>query len=325
MSKFSFINKIKLNIKTRLIKQIALLCAVLMVLVVAVFGWLSANEGTADATGLSVTMGTSDTMLISLDGGRSFHSNIDLLSEDFQQYISEANSIKDKLSMQDITSDGKTFYRPKFNETDGQRIPDTSENWENASKNRAYITQDVVFRTNKKSNIYMGSDTKIITSCELENKSLVSDNPNEIGNKSSAGNFSNDCIVGALRISAIDTSAQGNPCRFVCIPRPDVELVMDGDTITMNTGDNLSGSNEIHTHYDSTYQTSGETIDDWNAITGFNGTQLITTTVYNETTGFYEATATINVWLEGCDPEVTRLLSGGKYKVTFDFISVETN
>jgi len=44
MSKFSFINKIKLNIKTRLIKQIALLCAVLMVLVVAVFGWLSANE-----------------------------------------------------------------------------------------------------------------------------------------------------------------------------------------------------------------------------------------------------------------------------------------
>ena len=325
---FDFIkNKIKLNNtpKSRLfLKQISLLCAIMLMLICVVWAWFTTFQGEVEATGLSLTMGASDSMLISLDGGNSFHESIDLLSDADQDKIGESNKIKGKLSMQDITSDGEIFYRPKFNETDGQRIPNTNENWDAANKNVAYISQDIIFRTSKPCNIYMGKGTKIVTSCELTGTKLVSDIPSEIGNKSSAGNFSNDCIVGALRISAIDTSDSNEPCCFVCIPRSDVEF--DYETKTMNTGDDLSGSNEIHTFYSSTYQTTHSTEEDWNAITAFDGTQLITSTakkVVRDGVEGYEATATINLWLEGCDPEVTRLLSGGKYKVAFDFIGTE--
>ncbi|MBE6737612.1 MAG: hypothetical protein E7566_03020 [Ruminococcaceae bacterium] len=333
MTKFSFIKNIKLNKNHTVIKHMALLIALLMMFVMVVFAWFSLNAGEADADGLSIAMGASDTMLISLDGGENFVSGIDLLKPEDQQYISESNKIINSegeflLSMQDITSDGMTFYRPKFNETDGKSIPDTSENWDYATKNRAYISQDIVFRTDDPCNIYMGSGTKITTFSENEKKKLVSDNSNEIGNKSSAGNFSNDCIVGALRISAIDTSAQGNPCRFVCIPRSDIELVRNGDAVTVHTGSAVSDDTSIHSYYDSSYQTTGAPVDSYDAITGFDGSQLITTTlneVVRDGKIGYEGTATINIWLEGCDPEVTRLLSGGKYNITFDFIASDVN
>lgn len=329
MTKFSFIKNIKLNKNHTVIKHMALLIALLMMFVMVVFAWFNLNAGEADADGLSIAMGASDTMLISLDGGKSFHESIDLLDEADQDFISEANKIIGNLSMQDITSDGETFYRPKFNEEDGQSIPDTNEEWNDITgNNSAYISQDIIFRTTTPSKIYMGSGTQIITSCEREGKKLVSDNSDEIGNKSKSGNFSNDCIVGALRISAIDTSAQGNPCRFVCIPRSDIELVRNGDAVTVHTGSAVSGDTSIHSYYDSTYQGSTNPIDSYDAITGFNGSQLITETknkVVRDGKEGYEATATINVWLEGCDPEVTRLLSGGKYNITFDFIASDAN
>lgn len=328
MKVFDFIkDKIKLNKNPRkrlLLKQTSLLCAIVFMLVCVVWAWFTTNSKEAEASGLSISMGASDSMMISLDGGTSFHESINLLADADQDKIDETNKIKGKLSMQDITSDGMTFYRPKFTETDGRRIPNTDENWDYAAKNTAYISQEVIFRTTKPSNIYMGAGTSITTSCEIEGKALASAVVSEIGNKSKSGNFSCDCIVGALRISAV----VGNNCKFVCIPRSDIELVRNGDEITMNIGSAVSDETAIHTYYSSSYMTSGTTESSFDAITGFDGSQLITTTTKTTDENgntVYEGTATINLWLEGCDPEVTRILSGGKYRIAFEFIGVEVN
>lgn len=336
MKVFDFIKeKIKLNKepKKRLfLKQVSLLCAILVMLISVVWAWFSVNKGEADASGMNITMGTSDSLLISLNGGSNFTNKINLLSkdEDVQAIIGQANNLFDTdgkllLSMQDITSDGQIFFRPKFNEVDGQRIPDTTAEWTHATKNRAYISQNIVFRTTKPCDIYMGSGTAITTSDSV----LVSDVTGTIKNPVSGTNFSKDCIVGALRISAV----ADDECKFVCIPRSDIELDRSGDTPVMLTGNALSGESEIHVYYDSTYQTTGDTVEEWNTVLNFDGTQLITSTnqkvVRTNAEGKdeegYEATATINLWLEGCDPEVTRLLSGGKYQVTFDFVATEKN
>lgn len=340
MTKFSFIKNIKLNKNSLIIKQMALLIALLMTFIMVVFAWFSLNEGEADADGLSISMGAGDSMLISLDGGDHFVSQIDLLdnSATTQNLIGSQNKLfKDngqfKLSMLDITSDGEVFYLPKFSETDGVREPDTNKEWTPAVENEAYISQKIIFRTDSPCNIYMGSGTKVTTYSEANKLALASDDVSSIGNKSAAGNFSKDCIVGALRISAIDTSQADPVCRFVCIPRSDIELIKESNadgtvTLTVVTGDAVSGDTLIHTYYDSTYQTTGAPLDFYDTIAGFDGTQLITTTskkVVRDGEEGYEGTATINIWLEGCDPEVTRIFSGGKYNITFDFVATDAN
>ena len=326
MSKFSFITKnIKLNRKFTLMRQACLLVAIAVLLIFAVFAWFSANMGDAIADGLNISIETGDNLQISLNNGTNFVSGIDLMSDDDQQYISDTNRIKGVLSMEDVTSDGKTFYRPVFEQLSGNiRTPNTSENWVNASKNRAYISQTIVFRTTSPANIYMSSGTQIITSCEDDGKSLVSDTASDIGNISDAGNFSKDCIVGALRISAV----HNDELRFVCIPRTDVEFVDDDGTYSVNYGYDVTEAAFVHSYYSTNYQTEQAPVDAEDVIYSFNDSSktYIATTVETteEDNEYYEATATINIWLEGCDAEARRALSGGQFKINLDFTAIET-
>ena len=325
MSKFSFIFKnIKLDKKRTLMRQVCLLVAIAVLLIFAVFAWFVANDGSATASGLNVVLEAGDSLDISLNNGEDFVSSIDLMSDDDQKYIGQTNKIKGNLSMTDITSDGKTFFRPKFKDLeDNKREPNTDEeNWDNATVNRNYIAQTIVFRTTDPSDIYMGSGTGITTSCEVENKKLVSSNPDEIGNKSDQGNFSKDCIVGALRISAVNNGT----LRFLCIPRTDVELVEDSEgNITVNYGDDVSDAVNYHLYYSPRYNIEKEPVLAEDVIYDFSDmskTYIATTTETEEGSGVYTATATINIWLEGCDNETRRALSGGKFKVNLDFTAV---
>ena len=239
----------------------------------------------------------------------------------------KANRIKDELFMYDVTSDGDTFWSPKFQErTDGERIPDTSKQWDYANANGAYISQYIVFRTTFPAKIYMGSGTTITTSTD---KLVGSD----AGNKSEGGNFSRDCVVGALRISALDSN---NNLLFVCIPRSDIELY---ETVGANgakifdvrTGDNVSADAKVHTYYPDNYQSTGGTVTNNNTLLGFtavhdgaipnDNTEIATTTKSGD--GYYYGSATVNIWLEGCDAETRRVLSGGKYKIALDFVAYE--
>ncbi len=306
-------------------KLISLVLVTVILLGVAAWAWFATQEK-ADASGLSISLGASKNLEMSLDGGATWHFGIDLLSADTQQYISEGNRVKDKLNMLDITSDGKTFLRPVFTQTDNVRIPDCTQVWSTPNKNSAYISQNVCFRTNFAGEIYMGAGTEIITSCEKTNNDLVGISP---GNKSTYGNFSTDCIVGALRISAVDSS--DNLC-FTMIPRNDVELVKNGDNYSVLTGINVSDNTSKHTYFASDYLTTQTTTTKADVLTGFSATPennpkdstWIADTVYNPDTGYFEGQATINIWLEGCDAETLRALSGGKFNINLEFVAFES-
>ena len=306
-----------------------MLIAILMLLVMAALAWFASKE-TAEADGLNISMSSGNNLLISLNG-KDFVSSIDLLSDEDQDIISSENKIKGYLNMTHLTSDGKTFILPTFEEEDGENKPDVEGDWTvltNTDKNNSYISQTVTFRTNTPSIIYLGSGTGIKTSCENDKKSLASNNPDSIGNKSEAGNFSKDCIVGALRISAVDSS--GNLC-CLCIPRPDIITEIEtNDTdntkefkVTINQ--NGTDASKTHKYYSADYANEKTEQTASGVIYSFDGTQQIAVTTKNTNTGYYEATATINVWVEGCDAETRRAFSGGKFNISFDFTAIETN
>lgn len=334
MINFSFIvKKLKLNKERFLLRQLCLLFATVMLLSVAVFAWFS-NKESANASGVHVTVGTSKNLLISLDYGDTYHNGIDLLSNDTQKYIHANNKIKDKLSMQDITSDGYTFWRPVFSQTDNNRIPDTSKQWEYAAKNIAYITQEVYFKTSFPADIYMGSGTTVVPK-EAEDK-LTSASAT---NKSDGGDFSRDCIIGALRISAYNDSSKDSSSNnykkplFVMIPRSNLMLEQKGNVFTISTGNNLTDA-KIHEYY--TTKTNENTTDNYVKKTNNNPLLEFTATENNpgqdstkiattkkDADGNYYGTATVNIWLEGCDAETRRVLSGGKYNIVLDFVAIE--
>ena len=330
MKKFSFIKRIKLNKQPKkryLLKQISLLTATAIIFVFAVFAWFS-NKEEANLNSLNVTLDSGNNLLISLDDGTTFLGSIDLMDEDVQQYISLDNQILGIINMKDITSDGKTFYRPVFLNEDKNRVPDTASNWETVTGNNSvYISEKIVFRTSVPSDIYLGSGTSIVTSAEKDNLLLTNTEPVGVGNMSGFGYFSNDCIVGALRISAINSS--GELC-YVNIPRTDMEMtktVTDGVTsYSLVTGDDVSENTKIHQYYYSPESPEGDEIyaltTSDKTIESLDTVAIATTTLQEN--GYYEATATINIWLEGTDPETTRALSGGKYTVSLSFVASET-
>ena len=306
-------------------KLISLVLVTVILLGVAAWAWF-ATQKKADASGLNITMGTSKNLELSLDKGSTWHYGLDILSADTQEYISEDNKVKDKLLMLDITSDGKTFFRPAFTQTDNIRTPDCTQVWSTPNKNSAYISQLVYFRTTFPAEIYMGAETEIITSCQKTGRDLVGGSAR---NKSKYGDFSTDCIVGALRISAID---KNNNLLFTAIPRNDIELVVDSNgKYSVNTGSSVSADASKHTYYASDYLTSQKTTTTSNVITSFTATPQnnpgdntkVADAIYNAETGYYEGYATINIWLEGCDAETRRALSGGKYSINLDFVAIE--
>lgn len=329
MINFSFINKkLKLNKERYLLRQLCLLFATIMLLSVAVFAWFNTSDET-DVNGVNLSLGTSKNLQISLDYGTTYHNGIDLLSNDTQMYIHANNKIKDKLSMQDITSDGYTFWRPVFSQTDNNRIPDTSQQWEYAAKNIAYITQEVYFKTSFPADIYMGSGTAVVPK-EAEDK-LASATAT---NKSDGGDFSRDCIIGALRISAYNDSSKDSSSNnyekplFVMIPRSNLKLVQNGDTFSVIT-ENLPADTQVHQYYPKVYSQGVKTMTPLLSFPATEGspapggnTKIAETTLDND--GYYYGSATVNVWLEGCDAETRRVLSGGKYNIVLDFIAFET-
>ncbi len=330
MKKFSFIKLVKLNNapkKMFLLKQLTLLLATAFILIFAVFAWFtSGDDKTAEASGIQVTMKGNNSLLISLNGGSDFRSGIDLMAEDDQQYISPENIIKDLLYMRDITSDGLTFYRPVFkdNNSSTNRVPDTSQSWDFAG-DTSYISEHIVFRTSEPSNIYLSEGTTFFTSAEKEDLLLSNDEPVGIGNLSDFGNFSNDCIVGALRLSAVNSE---NELVYVYIPRKDIEMTKtitdDGVTsYNVKTGsENVTSNTSVHTYYKSVSTTTAPyfTLTESSDVVPdlATNTRPIATTTLQEN-GYYEAAASVNIWLEGCDPETTRALSKGQYSISLDF------
>ena len=307
-----------------MLKLLMLFLATLSVFVVGAWSWFN-NSSNADADSIKMTLSTVESLEVSVNNSE-FSTRIDL---------SDDTDIFDNLNMRDVTGFNNGFLIPKFKNDIGISDPNLSVSWDNAIPNQDYISLTLVFRTEKQSDIYVASGTKVSTYCENQGAPL---NGTGALNKSSFGDFSRDAIVGALRMNAFDSN---DSYKFLWIPRPDVYLETSADHQLYTLHTNLSLSEQrakgtlIHTCYNTNINKAPLVCDEnQNVITSEsaftasayddasgNSITRIATTYIREGNYYVSLPVTFNIWLEGCDAEALRALSGGKYEIALNFIA----
>lgn len=264
-------------------------------------------------------------------------SNLELSFD--QNTWSERLNLKDcpeykNVKFVEVTGDGQSFRIPQLTQKDGYAVVNTSAQWKNATKNKDYLEFKVYMRSKDKLNVYLGSESK----ASPASKVITGAN---CGNQSSYGNFSKDCIVGALRVAAKNKDT----FKFLWIPNPKIHLTntVGSDIYEVNEnstsgqypdGDGLSGGNYqwndsyTHKYYDvdannnKSLQTlpSSVTVTELPSTTGSTVPdgkyQIANLTKENDTDEYYTSDATFVVWIEGCDTEARRALVGGKFNIS---------
>ena len=258
---------------------------------------------------------------------------------DWKAYLTLTESNFPDLSMIDVSGAGDgVFCRPKTVDNNGN--PGDDATWLNVSDNPALGTT-LTENHNGANKDYMKIDLKLraksktpVTVALKPGSELQTVAPPDkltgadIVNKSAYGEFSKDCVVGGMRVSAV-TKNQDNTVdrKFTWIPRPDIKLTVRGETLetrtyTVNT--NVTDDPETTTH---NYVTAeGNTPTEHNLteklITGpitpetdTEATQFITLSDGSKYEGYQYGEVTFYVWLEGCDAEARRALVGGKFRL----------
>ncbi|MBQ4647597.1 MAG: hypothetical protein IJB76_00360 [Clostridia bacterium] len=310
------------------LRLVVLIFTIISLLIGTAWSWF-ADQKEATASGISMTMQTADFLAVSIDGGNTFHSSIDILND----------SMFENLDMRDLTSgDGKTLLIPAFTGEIGELKVDGSKTWSNAVENVDYISLPLTFRSSVAADIYIAAGTKVVTNCEIVKADGAISPEVLLGedthNPSSYGNFSKDAIVGALRMSAIDES---NNVKFIWIPRPDVFLTVSNNlqSYALRVGaDTIGTTSRTHYCYDSAYNpvsyakttlsSAGAFSADVNKAPADATTKLGTADT-PDGNGYFTCNAHINIWFDGCDNEARRALSNGEYKLLLNFVAIPTN
>lgn len=307
------------------LKLIVLSFATVTVLVVGAWSWF-VDDSDANADNVVMTLNTVESLEVSVNDS-AFSTRIDLSND---------TDILDNLKMRDVTGYKQGFLIPKFKSDIGVSEPNLAVSWDTAVANQDYISLTLRFRTKSQSDIYVASGTKVSTFCENQGAPL---NGVDAVNKSAYGDFSRDAIVGALRMNAFDSS--GN-YKFLWIPRPDIYLEASADYQQYTLYTDLSSDDqramETTTHacypanvnkalYRYNAGSSGIiasetafTATAYDAASGDSTTKIATTSV--KSGDYYVSNpVTLNIWVEGCDAEALRALSGGKYELVLKFVA----
>lgn len=314
------------------LRLVVLIFTIISLLIGAAWSWF-ADQKEATASGISMTMQTADFLAVSIDGGQNFYPSIDVLKD----------SMFADLNMKDITGNGITFYKPKFTNSIGNLILDAKSEWPAATPNIDYISLNLTFRSPFSADIYVANGTQVITKCETVKANGVIAPSTLLGsdtyNKSSYGDFSKDAIVGALRMSVLNSD---NVREFLWIPRPDVLLTVSNDlqNYTLDVGNDATSIIDVenrlvtgtHYFYDSnrnpTFLDNSLTSSSiFTADVGIPGSEItkISTASTPTDDGYYIGSATVNIWIEGRDNEARRALSDGEFNILLNFVSVATD
>jgi len=334
LKKINF-KKINLKRNQKLIIIINLfLIATLMT--VSVYSWFASMvDNKVDAYDIQVE--SDDALELSFTGADGTWSG----SLNLADLIKEGTStpVLDAMKFVEVTGDGQNFYSPQLTQKENYAVVNTEAEWSSARANVDYLQFTVKMRSKEELKVYLSSDStaspasQVITGADCGNPSTYASGENS---------FSKDCIVGALRVSFIDSSAT----RKIWIPRPNFHLenTVGSPKFSMKT-DATSGTytdltasdgtffewNSPYHHY---YYDSGKILRDQtsNVITSLPDTvtkvptttnTLLTTLTKNG--DYYVGEATFTVWIEGCDTEARRALVDGKFNLSlvFDTFGVE--
>lgn len=325
-----------------LIKAIMLLLALIIMVFVASLAWFAPPDQPVYASGLSVSTSSTKEFEMAV-GARCSDTNYDYK---VSEYSKELNLTELKLesgdtfnalidfSPIDVTGDGVTLVRPSLVNKNSD-IDRNSAVYSNVTANREYISFDLYFRCSEKCQVVLDKESFVRAACENE----VSD-----GNLvSSDGTYSKDAVVGAIRVAFVNYSdfsknilagSRDDTASLLWLPRPDVFFETDADGketlyTDVKPGERyyvVDGNNHCdtytHHYYSYTHPNNDGGYDQGDydydgTVTNPNNTFVCD--VDTEIGGSFYGKTLINIWVEGCDNEARRSLSGGKFYINFDF------
>ena len=323
MSKDQKLVKIKRDTKSLVMKNLIVMAVLIIIALTGVISWFT-NKTEATADGINVTCEAPKGLKIAVvrHGEEAPDVNDETQwSEGEITLTKDAYPFLKEQSIIEITSDGTDFYKPKLTQENGKAKPDTSSVWDVADKD-AYLSIDVYMKTGEDHVVYLNSETEI----SPISTTLTGE---QSGNKSDDGNFSKDCIVGAVRLSTVSTvDSTDSTIKNLWIPAPQIHYDSDKKEVTLG---NTSGDTFIHKYWKVAKNSDGKTgVPQGTAPVEYKG--VITNTNNNFKLGkncvfanltkkqpsdkYATGMTTVNIWVDGEDDEARFAMVGGKFKAT---------
>lgn len=319
MSKDQKLVKIKRDTKSLVMKNLIVMAVLIIIALTGVISWFT-NKTEATADGINVKCEAPKGLKIAVvqhgepapdvnDETKWSEGEITLTKEDYP-FLKEQSIIE-------ITSDGTYFYKPKLTQENGKAKPDTSSVWDVADKD-SYLSIDVYMKTGDDHMVYLNSGTEI----SPNSTTLTGENP---GNKSDDGNFSKDCIVGAVRLSTVSDDSK---LKNLWIPAPQIHYDSVNKEVTL---DNTSGDTFKHMYWKVTKDSDGKIgmpqgttpVEYEGVITNTNkdfklgkNYDFAKLTKKQPSDKYATGMTTVNIWVDGEDDEARFAMVGGKFKAT---------
>ena len=320
MSKDQQLVKIKRDTKSLVMKNLIVMAVLIIIALTGVISWFT-NKTEATADGINVTCEAPKGLKIAVvrhgesapdvdDETKWSEGEITLTKEDYP-FLKEQ-------SILEITSDGTDFYKPKLTQENGKAKPDTNSVWDVADKD-SYLSIDVYMKTGDEHMVYLNSETEI----SPNSTTLTGE---QSGNKSDDGDFSKDCIVGAVRLSTVNSA--DSKLKNLWIPAPQIHYDSDNKKVTL---DNTSGDTFKHKYWKVTKNSAGKigmpqgttpveyegvitnTNNDFKLGKNYNFAKL---TKKQSSDKYASGMTTVNIWVDGEDDEARFAMVGGKFKAT---------
>lgn len=323
MSKDQKLVKVKRDTKSLVMKNLIVMAVLIAIALTGVISWFtSKTEATAD--GINVTCKAPKGLKIAVVRHGDPAPDV---NDDDQWSEGEITLTKDKYpflkeqSIIEITSDGTDFYKPKLTQENGKAKPDTSSDWDVADKD-SYLSIDVYMKTGEEHVVYLNSETEI----SPISTTLTGE---QSGNKSDDGDFSKDCIVGAVRLSTVNST--DSKLKNLWIPAPQIHYDSDKKEVTLG---NTSGDTFKHKYWevaknsdDKTGKPQGTEPVEYKkgVITNTNNNfklgkncvfANLTKNQPNDEDEYATGMTTVNIWVDGEDDEARFAMVGGKFKAT---------
>lgn len=318
MSKDQKLVKIKRDTKSLVMKNLIVMAVLIIIALTGVISWFT-NKTEATADGINVTCKAPDGLEVAIvPHGSTEELEYQTGTIDLTKCKSLSNLFLNLLSFEELTSDGLHFYKPKLNQSGSTVTVDTSDKWldaeEYAYKNHSngtsipYLSLDIYMRSKSAHTIVLGNDTYI------KPDSGTLNGPGS-GNKSQLGNFSKDCIVGAVRMSTV----VGNKAKL-WIPAPNIFYDFVNGTVETDIKDKNSESFK-HKYWEVTdlqpssdKQVAEDVIVNNNCDYKIGENDALNIALSEDKDdNLFKGNFTLNIWVDGEDAEARQAMVGGKF------------
>lgn len=309
-------------------KNLIILVVLVFVAILAMWAWFTSHtEDVAD--GIDVKCDVPDGIEIAVVAPGATPTDKDYTSS-YITLSADKNKFMEDLVMSEVTSDGKTFYKPALIQSNGEAYADVTANWDEATANENYLSFDLYIRSKSTQKVSLTTKSKFTPLSNV----LVDDPAQGLvsGNKSTEGDYSKDCIIGATRFSIVDyNDNKDGVLKLLWIPRPDIYFYGTGVDLDVEQTD-YDGITYKHKYYEVTassktlktidsssklsyFQTSVKNSDGEYALPG--KTEILKLTKIGDDK-YYTKCVRCNMWVDGEDTEDRLALVKGKFEIYLD-------